>query len=96
LATETFLNNPEKIRQAAVKVYLGEYSSMNDKRDKKNLHAPDEPRTGAMNIFPAPPAISIRVLNRRQIKKIFSTNGSTISCGKAQHTGYPVKCPGFM
>jgi len=69
---------------------------MNDEREGKNLHESDKPRTRTINIFPAPRAISIRVLNRRQIKKIFSTNGSTISCGKAQHTGYPVKCPGFM
>jgi hypothetical protein len=65
LATETFLNNSEKIRQSAVKVYLGEYSSMNDKRDKKNLHESDELHTRAMNIFPAPPVISFGVLNRR-------------------------------
>jgi hypothetical protein len=40
---------------------------MNDEHDKKNFYESDEPRTRAMNISPAPLAISILVLNRRQI-----------------------------
>ena len=38
MATETSLNNSEKFRQATIKVYLEEYSSMNDEREEKNLH----------------------------------------------------------